>query len=354
VSNYLSKWYRYSISDIIRHEDILESDIFAVQTSVEQQASSILSQRKSPVTGVSIAPSSEPTILPSKSNHDRFSPSKLTTAKFADTNSQIHGPIRVHDDKVVNDDSDDRVSIHDSLEINQNNSLHDDEPVLVPRLPPGADPNGPHPGDETGTVSDVNLPVGVPTHSPRVVLPDEGVNHIIDNPTPASPTRSPHHRKESEVVLATITFDSISSQQQTVNITCKGDDCQPPSPAEVVINLLSAFSNVTAAQTRDRWWEFFFHAASLYRDIYRVIDEHAESFTDAFQYTGVSRRWLEQAGFWGPPGTPVADREAPVPIRPISYPTLESIQEYKETYPNGENATYTWFSPAFTTGMLAS
>jgi hypothetical protein len=53
------------------------------------------------------------------------------------------------------------------------------------------------------------------------------------------------------------------------------------------------------------------------------------------------RWWLESIGFWGAPFTPAPKHDAPSPVLPNGYPTLQSQQEYGNVYPDGAGTPYT-------------
>jgi hypothetical protein len=59
------------------------------------------------------------------------------------------------------------------------------------------------------------------------------------------------------------------------------------------------------------------------------------------------RRYLEQIGYWGSPGTPSPNVTGPIPIVPFSYPTLPGTEvAYEQAYPQGMEAPYKWYSQA--------
>lgn len=103
--------------------------------------------------------------------------------------------------------------------------------------------------------------------------------------------------------------------------------------------LLTKFQESMSVSVRDKWWDFFFKMAGKYRDMYMIVNEHAESFSLAFKYLTVPRSWFESVGFWGRPGTPPPD-SAPVPTKPINVPSLNSPEEYSTNYPLGFTASY--------------
>ena len=73
---------------------------------------------------------------------------------------------------------------------------------------------------------------------------------------------------------------------------------------------------------------------------------------EIFTYFISRRWWLEQIGYWGAPGTPAPSEGSPVGIQPLSYPTLETKHDYHEIYKRGLNATYNWFPPLETIGII--
>jgi hypothetical protein len=92
--------------------------------------------------------------------------------------------------------------------------------------------------------------------------------------------------------------------------------------------------------------------------MYEIVNPNVESFNDAYAYLGAPRWWFEQIGFWGPPGTPPPDEEKPIPIKPMTIPTMSSPEAYKEAYPNGYDEPYPWSPPlmksAFGGGYLGN
>jgi hypothetical protein len=79
--------------------------------------------------------------------------------------------------------------------------------------------------------------------------------------------------------------------------------------------------------------------------MYEIVSPNVEDFNYAYAYLGAPRWWFEQIGFWGPPGTPPPDEEKPIPIKPMTIPTMSSPEAYKEAYPNGYDEPYPWSPP---------
>ena len=91
--------------------------------------------------------------------------------------------------------------------------------------------------------------------------------------------------------------------------------------------------------------------AGKYRDMYMMINPHAENFKQAVGYITYPRWWLEQIGFWGAPGQPPPDKTEPMPVHVLNIPTLESRSEYDARYPEGEDINYKF--PYEYTGLTA-
>jgi hypothetical protein len=53
--------------------------------------------------------------------------------------------------------------------------------------------------------------------------------------------------------------------------------------------ILGDFHESTAQSVHDQWWDFFFLLAGQYRDMYKVVDLHAENFNIAYRYLTVPR-----------------------------------------------------------------
>jgi hypothetical protein len=53
------------------------------------------------------------------------------------------------------------------------------------------------------------------------------------------------------------------------------------------------------------------------------------------------RWWFEQIGFWGEPGTAAPGENSPAPLRPYTFPSENSLAEYKLKYPRGFNTSFT-------------
>lgn len=58
----------------------------------------------------------------------------------------------------------------------------------------------------------------------------------------------------------------------------------PPCIASHFLLLLSCYRSV-----KEQWWEFFFTLVGRYRDMYKVVNEHAENFVGAYKYLTVNR-----------------------------------------------------------------
>ena len=107
------------------------------------------------------------------------------------------------------------------------------------------------------------------------------------------------------------------------------------------IKLIQDFQEKTAVGIRDSWWDFFFEMAGKYRDMYMMVNPHAENFKQAVGYITYPRWWLEQVGFWGAPGQPPADQAEPMPVHVMNVPTLASKAEYDAKYKaTGEDFNY--------------
>lgn len=107
-----------------------------------------------------------------------------------------------------------------------------------------------------------------------------------------------------------------------------------------VITILQEYQNIAAKDVLDSWWDFFFDMVGKYRDVYKVINPHAESFSKAFTYLNIPRWYLEQIGYWGPPGTKAPSAEKSSDIYPINVPSEDSLEIYQQKYPNGYYEPY--------------
>lgn len=109
-----------------------------------------------------------------------------------------------------------------------------------------------------------------------------------------------------------------------------------------VTQYLQNFQEATATRVLAAWYDFFFMMAGKYRDMYKVVDTHAENFINAYTYLTVPRQWLELIGYWGQPGSPPPDADKPIGVRPINIPAEDSPEAYAKKYPEGMTFTYSW------------
>ena len=77
---------------------------------------------------------------------------------------------------------------------------------------------------------------------------------------------------------------------------------------DALSSTVGAFHEEASTHVLDSWWTFFYDMVGKYRDIYKVVNPHAENFMNSVQYLTVPKWWLEQVGFWGAPGSPPPDR----------------------------------------------
>lgn len=119
-----------------------------------------------------------------------------------------------------------------------------------------------------------------------------------------------------------------------------GADLPNVDPTAEAVKILTAYHETAAASVRDQWWEFFFHMAGKYRDMYEITNPHAESFQEAYRYLTISRQWFEVMGLWGAPGTPPHDQRSPVPVKPINVLTQDTREDYAKANPRGVFAAY--------------
>lgn len=55
--------------------------------------------------------------------------------------------------------------------------------------------------------------------------------------------------------------------------------------------------------------------------------------------TSYHRWFFESIGFWGEPGTPPPREQSPSPLRRYTFPSRNSLLEYRAEYPHGYNDT---------------
>lgn len=89
-----------------------------------------------------------------------------------------------------------------------------------------------------------------------------------------------------------------------------------PAPSDPIA-IITSFQDTTSSMVRNAWEEFFYRIVSTYRDMYQVVNPHAENFLHATAYLTVDKLFMEQMGFWGKPGTAPAG-EQPIPVKPIN------------------------------------
>eukprot|EP01038_Epipyxis_sp_PR26KG_P009867 gene9867-13274_t len=133
---------------------------------------------------------------------------------------------------------------------------------------------------------------------------------------------------------------SVFAEQTQIESTAASMIAKSKDNLKVVTDMLGNFHESIATSVHDQWWEYFFKMAGVYRDMYKVVDQHAENFAYSYRYLTVGRNWFESIGYWGPPGTPPADEAYPIPSRPINIPSEDSMEIYKAKYPNGFTAHY--------------
>lgn len=123
----------------------------------------------------------------------------------------------------------------------------------------------------------------------------------------------------------------------------RGDNTTQSQPnVAAVKQLLQDFQESTAKRVHDSWWDFFFQMAGKYRDMYRIDNVKGENFVGSYTLLSVPRQWMELIGYWGQPGSPPPGQSKPVPVRPISIPSEDSLDDYKKKYPLGLSFTYSW------------
>jgi hypothetical protein len=153
----------------------------------------------------------------------------------------------------------------------RNNTDDNGEHRVVPRLPPGADPNGPHPGYTEGASK------SPPTSAPSLAATQMPTSQAGLNDD------AYHNAPHDKISMVTVTY-SVFDHSKLVNLTV------PPGSAGV-IELLTSFSDNACTGVRSHWWDFFFRMAGTYRDTLRIIDPHAEVFTLATESMAMPR-WV--------------------------------------------------------------
>jgi hypothetical protein len=83
---------------------------------------------------------------------------------------------------------------------------------------------------------------------------------------------------------------------------------EPSQVRSAIASTIGSFQEEAGSHSLTSWWSFFYEMVGKYRDMYKVVNPHAENFFNAVQYMTVPRWWLEQVGFWGAPGTPPPDK----------------------------------------------
>ena len=54
--------------------------------------------------------------------------------------------------------------------------------------------------------------------------------------------------------------------------------------------ILGEFHESNAVSVRDAWWEFFFRMTGTYRDMYKIVNAHTETFTSgSYKYLGAPK-----------------------------------------------------------------
>lgn len=109
-----------------------------------------------------------------------------------------------------------------------------------------------------------------------------------------------------------------------------------------VAQSLSDWQAATASRVLEGWTSFFYRMVGKYRDMVKVVNEHAETYVDSYTYLTVPRSWLESVGYWGAPFTPPPGSASPLPVQPINVPSLASPALYQAAYPRGLGAAYPW------------
>ncbi len=66
-------------------------------------------------------------------------------------------------------------------------------------------------------------------------------------------------------------------------------DAATTTGAAAASEILRQFHERTATGVQQRWWDFFFEMAGRFRDMYEIVDVHAENFNYAYRYIGVPR-----------------------------------------------------------------
>jgi hypothetical protein len=137
--------------------------------------------------------------------------------------------------------------------------------------------------------------------------------------------------------------EALNLLQRRSSANASGDEHgSAADAAQAAIQYLQNFQEATAIRVLAAWYDFFFLMAGKYRDMYKVVDIHAENFISAYSYLTVPRQWLELIGFWGQPGSPPPGAEKPIGIRPINIPAEDSPEAYGKKYPEGMSFTYSW------------
>jgi hypothetical protein len=132
------------------------------------------------------------------------------------------------------------------------------------------------------------------------------------------------------------TLSSVASGSSKI---APSDQWEAESVRERAVKKLAEFHEKAGDDINKSWWDYFWFAITKYRDIYQVIDFHAENFMLAYNRISYSRRWMEQAGYWGAPGTPSLNRTS-VPIYPINVMEENTPQELYAAYPDGFDQPY--------------
>lgn len=58
---------------------------------------------------------------------------------------------------------------------------------------------------------------------------------------------------------------------------------------ETIKKNLADFHDHAATSIRDAWTDFFFEMAGKYRDVYKIVNPHAENFNEAYSYLSIPR-----------------------------------------------------------------
>ena len=140
---------------------------------------------------------------------------------------------------------------------------------------------------------------------------------------------------QMEVELAALSLNSAKKD----DILLKSEKLRSLSRTSVPA-LLNDYQNIASSTVLEEWWSFFFEMVGTYRDVYKISNPHAENFNHAFTYLTIPRWYMEQVGFWGPPGTPPPDEKKSIDIYPINVPSEDSNAIYAAKYPSGMYQPY--------------